>query len=253
MIKLRAIFYVTLLSIGLHASELPQHVRIILDQHTSELRELLYMKNLLRLRGVEKKYWLPGYIIKYDLERFSNAEKLRKVIQKYNLNLLDVPCKYVYQVCDKNKAPSNLNSIVIAEKIEGKSGLTATLNLQQTQQLYCAALHAPHYDLHSENYIVTPSGKIYIIDTDSVAMPPLYEIGILKVSWLLCGDGLYNDFSMRFKSSLHENKKFHFYNEEAAAWLQTILEQRRSQRNKTRVMMCAILYAGIILSNNLKY
>jgi hypothetical protein len=239
--NLCTIFYITLLSTGLRGSELPQDVRIILDQHSLELPELLKCRHA-------KKDWLPRYIMKCGIERVAHSEKLRQVIHNNKLYLLNVPRKYVYQICDKDKAPNNQNSIVVAEYIQGTPGINATLNLQQTQQLYCAAIHTPYYDMHCFNYIVT-NQTVHIIDTDSRAMPPLYERVLLKIHWLLLGDGLRSDPSTRFKNSLHENKTFHTYNNDAEAWLKTTLEQRERWPKITRNCCLGMIasLSGIII------
>jgi hypothetical protein len=236
MQRLHAISYITLLSISLRGSELPQNVRKILAQHTGELHQLL------QEQGVTRKDWLPGYLVKYGIERVPNAQKLRKTIQKHNLNLLDVPRKYIYQVYDKDKAPNNQNSIVVAEYIQGTPGIETTLNLQQTQQLYCAVDHTALYDLNYRNYIVANNQTVYIIDTDSIAMPPLYEIGIHKIVWLLSG---YEASTIHFKVLLCTNEILHTYNKDAEAWLRKTLERRGSQRKMALGVALVVLCAGI--------
>jgi hypothetical protein len=251
MIKLYATFYATLLSISLHASELPQNVRKVLDQHASkELYSLLTEWNKIKDdRGkVSKKNWLPKYLIKYGIERVPNAQKLRKTIEKHNLNLLDVPCKYVYQVCDQGKAPSNLNSIVIAQEIERKTETDLKINLQQAQQLYCAAINAPHFDMHGFNYIVSTDGKVYIIDTDVAAMPPSPEITELSLDWLSHGSRQTSDLRIndpsyrllldRWFSSITGGG--YMFNSHAGEWLFQAFKQRESSRLQKRARFHAL-------------
>ena len=156
------------------SGELPVHIRRILDKHDGELQELLIKWNKYPdLQGginVTSKEWLPGYFIKYDIERAINATRLKSFLQQKKLDLIDVPQKYVYQVFDKEAASTTKNSIVIAEQIEGSEGIGYRLSSKQASQLETVKKEAHHKDLYARNYIITKNDKIYIIDTDSLAM-----------------------------------------------------------------------------------
>jgi hypothetical protein len=266
-----AIFYITLLNIGLRGSELHHNVKATLAQHTSELRELLKEWQQPRLRGLlearaAQKDWLPGYIIKYDIARVANSQKLKSVIKQHKLNLLDVPRKYVYQVYDKAKAPNNQNSVVIAEEIRGTPGIGSFINLQQIKQLYHAALVGRHYDMHLKNYMVTQSRKIYIIDTDSEAMPSYLKVLRLTLDWILNGSRIYrtgipmnppiiNDPSEQFELatlSLYN----HHHDNEAYEWLRSTLQRREEWRKTIHnycmgFMVLASLSAGTFIGDRL--
>jgi hypothetical protein len=173
--------------IGLNGA-LPDHVKNVLDKHNSELRALLTeWQRSVGGRKIAIKSWLPRYVIKHGIERIPNAGKLRNIIQHYNLDLVSIPHKYVYQVFGGKRVRTNQNCVVIAEKIKGSG---RKLNLEQVKQLYCAAVNAPHYDLHDENYIVAHDGKVYIIDTDYAAMLSPHELPRLRMDWMCFGKGL---------------------------------------------------------------
>src|SRR5437868_4396136 len=84
------------------AYPVPEEIKIILDKHASTWQELLaqwHARHDERAgQNVMETPLLPGYFIKYGIERVSNAQRLKKVIDEHKLNLLSVAEKYLYHV-----------------------------------------------------------------------------------------------------------------------------------------------------------
>lgn len=162
------------------AATLPAQVKTLLDAHAKQLQILVktaHDQPHLRMgRHVHEMPWLPGYLIKYGVQRFYNAQKLKSIIRADKLGLISVATKYLYHVPGRPEKMSDKNYLVIVKKVVKDSEPSAygdqrqILNLEQVKQLCYVALRARHYDLHTSNYIVS-QGKLVIIDTDSGAMP----------------------------------------------------------------------------------
>lgn len=160
------------------AATLPAHVKALLDEHTNQLQILVktaHDQPHLRMGAhVHEMPWLPGYLIKYGVNRFYNAQKLKSIIRAHKLNLISVATKYLYHIPGRPEKMSDKNYLVIVKKVEKDTSPSGdprqVLNLEQVKQLCYVALYARHYDLHTSNYIVN-QGKLIIIDTDKGAMP----------------------------------------------------------------------------------
>jgi len=230
--------------LGMDSGSLPSEIKIVLNDHAVELQTLLneYSSRSSARMGanVSQKEWLPGYYIKYGIERVANAQKLKYVIDKYKLDLLSVPDKYLYHVPGRPEIESNENYLVIAKEVLGKQGRGQCINLQQVKQLCKIAVLAGHYDLHPANYVTTTDGKITIIDTDKQAMPPLNVIKLLKHDWLQYGNRIHNSGSISMdpkiindpfiKLELPMYSKYNNYSDEAYSYLDKHIKKREQLR-----------------------
>ena len=157
---------------------LPHDVKMKLDEHTGELEKKfgdgIYRKSVCRAE------WLPGYYIKYGANRVSNAQKLKKAIKDNNLHLMAVPEKYAY------------GNLTIAQEIPGeKDGIVRGLmSLEQAEQLFLLVKNGPYYDPSHLNHIISPDGKVYIIDTDDRAVPndSVDDQLVEKAHWFVYGN-----------------------------------------------------------------
>jgi len=159
---------------------LPASIKTILDNHTAQLEIILQtahdQPHLRKGRHVYEFPWLPGYLIKYGVERFYNAEKLKVIIRVHKLDLISVATKYLYHVPGRSEKIADKNYLVIVKKVmpdvyySPHADQRQILNLAQIKQLCTIALIGRHYDLHTANYIIS-QGKLVIIDTDRCAMP----------------------------------------------------------------------------------
>lgn len=129
----------SLCAFGMDTSSQSFQPQNILNEHVEELQSLLskYNSHSSARRGinVSTKPWLPGFFIKYGVERVINAERLKKVIEEHNLDLLSVPEKFLWHVPGRPAELTSENYLVIVNEVQGKNGKSICLNFQQVQQL----------------------------------------------------------------------------------------------------------------------
>jgi len=253
---------------ALYGARLPENIKSLLDMHKSELRELLVKWQEPRMRGIfgariAYKDWLRGYVIKHGITRVFNADKLRETIQRRKLHLIDVPHKYVYQVFGEEGDCTDQNSLVIAEEIVGRTGKGIGLDLEQTQQLWSAAMDASHYDMHCANYVVADNGKVYIIDTDDGAMPSQNKSFTLTLDWLFYGNRLHDGSGIRMnpekindpatKLELSLYSKWKNYNDDAYAWVSSMVQRRETLRKTIRNGFIVSGIVGVLSTANRLY
>lgn len=191
--------------------EMPKELRTTLDQHREELRQfakektklsnnsLFFPKKLgLTLgQGVTRFDWLPGYYVKYHINRANGANILKECIKNENLNVLAVPNKYLYPLYDETVPPHDKNCLVIAEKIEKNEN--QTLDASHINQLITLHKKTGFYDMHPGNLLISNDNKCYIIDTGGAFWNPWrnYIISSWFIDWFEEPYYLY---------SLHRNK-----------------------------------------------
>lgn len=145
----------------------------VLKSHAQEIG------NAVSRRKVNQFKWFPGYIIKRDCplkpgDRISGAEKLNKIMQEHQLDLLFVPKKQLYTFTYQNEFEKYINlNIIICQKIEGTC--SGTINYKQAQQLVSLINYSGYIDTHCNNIIHTPDSKIAIIDTEFSSFSPAYN------------------------------------------------------------------------------
>jgi hypothetical protein len=225
-----------------------QHILELLHTHKDELqlKHKIWLKNPNIRHGYHTYHpeWLPNYIIKYGVERTVNAQKVENTIHTLNLDLLAVPPKYIFRLYGDVEAPiSNLNSVVVSQFISGKYGDGSfIMDVEQTRQLAELAINVFHYDIHRQNLIKSGSdSKIYIIDTDHIAMPPQEKHEKLYTDWLengiriqninvntLINPEIINDPLTRMEISMYS--KVENYTEEARNYLKKLIYEREQYR-----------------------
>lgn len=223
--------------------ELPNDVKSILDGHINELKIFLgtCKEGYRSGYNVRQFPWLKNYFIKYEVDRVSNANKLRHIIKEHKLDLLTVPDKYLYHISGQPLEIVNGNYVVVAKKCQGRLGYGACINLEQVRQLYKVCKYTPYYAMVTNNYIILPNGKIAIIDTDNEAMPNSDEISHLHSHWLQNGDsalapggGIYTNPEIintpfcRFRIAMYS--KWNNYNGDAMTYLSNKLSKYENSR-----------------------
>lgn len=228
------------------ALTIPCAIQELLDGHTLELQDLLKEWNSrpdARMGwNVCTKEWLPGYYLKYGIERVAHAQKIKDLIETHALCMLAVPDKYIYHVPGLSSEVSNETCIVVARAATGKNGKGQCIGLEQVKQLCKLAELAHHYDLHPANLVTTLDGKIMIIDTDKQAMPSSDKIAELEQDWLLCGNRIHtsngicmmpeiiNDPLVKLELAMYSKHKN--YSDEAYAYLIALFKTRERERLK---------------------
>ena len=148
----------------------PPEVTMVLNEHKKEIKSLAKVQKdgLLWGSKASQPEWLPGYLIKYGVERPGNAQRLQEYINDRNLTEMRVPKKYFSHIPGRPFSLSDDNYMVIVPKAEGVHSDWDSLSPTQHQQLL--KIIDIHSDLHDKNFLVTPK-EVTIVDTDSRAMP----------------------------------------------------------------------------------
>lgn len=161
----------------------PNDIKAILNAHTEELQKMLAQYNSqwelhqYDTRGlfISQKPWLPGYYIKYGIERAINAEGLRRILKRQGLSeRVGVPDKYVYRVPGTREPLSSKNCLIIVRKIQELPNNYVTM--QESNFMEYTGSMTGHFNLHStNNYVktITTQGEVifWIINTDKFVMP----------------------------------------------------------------------------------
>lgn len=232
---------------------LPDDVKRLLDDHKNELLHQLHKWNMwpnykMGLNTYRPK-WLPNYIIKYGVDRVNNSNILRNKINELNLTELAVPLKYYYKFT--NDPTADYNTLVISQYIDGPCGKGSfPLTFEQTKQLICIANACHHYDIHRGN-LVLGDGKVYIIDTDSDAMPSFNKHIELQVDHILNGTYIHdNKHSICMtpkiindpltKMELSTYSKHQNYSPEAESYISFKLKEREEFRILLKKFLCGM-------------
>ena len=117
--------------------------------------------------GVWQFDWLPGYYIKYGLDRIRGVERIRQCIETHNLDLLTTPDKRVYHIKGRPTELSDLNYAIIIQAVE-ETKAPQPLSLEHVKQLCTLIKKADYIDMTSTNYIKMPNGKLCLIDTEGI-------------------------------------------------------------------------------------
>ncbi len=168
-------------NISLASYMVDQELEEILDDHVDELyKRLKKIHNGSRNHGVWKFEWLPGYYIKYGLERIIGMEKMKRCIKHHNLNLLTVPDKKIYHLKGNSKAISNKNYAVIIKAVDHSTD-PKPLTLEQVKQL-CTIIHETKYiSMTSTNFIRGTDGLLHLIDTEATFSSGAILRGFLRM------------------------------------------------------------------------
>ncbi len=161
----------------------PEHIKAVLDAHSHAI-----INSIDSMRVPRKKYndgvwqfdWLPGYYIKYGIERINGRKKIKKCIERYQLDLITVPQKWLYHIKGRPHTLSNDNYIVIAQEIIGESDLPP-LTINHMKQFSTIIEKTAYYDLRYSNYKRCKDGTICLIDTEGCFNKQKAAVGYLKL------------------------------------------------------------------------
>jgi len=182
--------------------------------------------------------WLPGYIVKYGVERVTNANILRGIIEKHKLTELAVPKKYIFKLF-AGPDITNDNSLVLSELIDGPCGRGVFLfNLEQTKQMVFLADKGNYYDFNRLNLVLSDKdNKVYIIDTDSLAMPSPSEVKLLRTKYIKNGKGYIHDLQNETNDPMSKIErgyysKWNSYTKDAGEYLRLVIHNREFIRKR---------------------
>lgn len=124
--------------------------------------------------------WLPGYMVKLNAEaRIAGGELLRRCIQDAGLNLLKIPRQTLYEIPQMYHKHSDVRTLCIAEKIEGKLGKDLPIYFPHAVQLLKLIEKTGIADLKWRNLVHCPGGEIALIDTETFIGNPIYALDSL--------------------------------------------------------------------------
>ncbi len=107
---------------------------------------------------------LPGYLIKYRIDRIKGMEAMQECIEKHHLDRLTVPRKFLYHIKGADWELTNSNYIVIAEKVDGKQAYT--FDDEEIRQICILLTETGYNDFVSENVFRLSNNKLCFIDTE---------------------------------------------------------------------------------------
>jgi len=130
-------------------------------QAPTDLQELLE-KNKHNISEAKQKFFIDGKVFykKDDFARIHNADRMRRCMDEYQLDCLDVASKYAFQ-CGSE---SFKEWVVIAKEVKSISN-EIQFTLKETQQLFILAETMGFRDWYS-NFCRDTEGKIVFFDTE---------------------------------------------------------------------------------------
>lgn len=150
-----------------------EELRAVLDAHCEEIETALtefnqrdVKKRKIKKHGVWKFPWLPGYFVKYNLDRIYGMERMLKCITKHNLDLIKLPDKRIYHIKNRPTTLSNDNYLVVIQGVEPETDL-GPITLKQVQQLGVLMKETGYVSMTKTNYIRGKNDIITMIDTES--------------------------------------------------------------------------------------
>ncbi len=154
------------------AHSVTSELETILDSHSNEL-EAMIGKCIKQKPGtkcetdyaVKEFSWLPGYFVKFGVDRLKNAESLRFFIEKHQLNLLMVPQKYYYHIQGRPYDLADSNYLIISKKVELDQN--SRINKEQMTQLALLVELHGSVDNHAGNMLPMKDGRVALVDTGS--------------------------------------------------------------------------------------
>ena len=175
-------FYKSPISVNiLYTMELPSNIRTILDKHLPDNGT----------SPVKIYNWLPGYVVKRDLTRITNANLLQEKINHLGLSLIKIPKKFAYK------------DFVISELIKGDSWFHSQklMTIPMLRELHKLIVEGrtKYYEMISKNWVITRDGYLYIIDTNGdKSIPSTIEQRMFyEASWFLLGDTIQGGYMNR--------------------------------------------------------
>jgi hypothetical protein len=150
-----------------------EDLKAILDDHSEEIEAALKefnqrdtKKRKIKKHGVWRFPWLPGYFIKYNLDRIYGMERMLKCIKRHNLDLIKLPDKRIYHIKNRPTTLSNDNYLVVIQGVEPETDL-GPITLKQVQQLGVLMKETGYVSMTKTNYIRGKNDVVTMIDTES--------------------------------------------------------------------------------------
>lgn len=187
---------------------LAPEIAAVLDAHAEEINAAIekatHTKKKMK-HAIWQFSWLPGYYVKFHVNRVMGREMLLDAIRKHKLRLLTVPDKYVYHIPGRPRELASYNYLVVEPELSVKKSWEP-FSLQEMQELCTLIKETGYADCNNGNFLrLTDTNQIVIVDTEMKNFSPKKYLGLLR---LVIGYSRYNintDFTQEaFKHLLDE-------------------------------------------------
>lgn len=108
-------------------------------------------------------YKSPYGYIKPDATRFEGKQILDQAIKETGTQLIKTPTKYFFIKKNPDNTLDRTRYAVVSTAIEGTE--PEKLSFNEIKQLFAVLVRAQYKDVEKDNFMKTPNGEIYIIDT----------------------------------------------------------------------------------------
>ncbi len=160
------------------------HLASILDKHSYKLERLLRKihRTERQKNGVWRFKWLPGYYVKYNVNRIIQKELLDSAIKDHALDLIHTPEKYFYHIKGRPTELHSLNYVVISKDVRARTrDQEKRLSLEHAQQMTKAIETSGHCSTYAQNYLILPDGRVSFIDTDGTFANEISYKGLIRL------------------------------------------------------------------------
>lgn len=162
----------------------------VLDKHAAELSQLVRKVHAtpMKKHGVWTFDWLPGYYVKYNIDRVRKRNILARSIEKHKLHHMHAPEKRLYHIKGRPHQLNSLNYVVVIKAVAGRKPQDRQpLDLSVVQQFVQLIEDTGHISTYKANYIIGEDGNISFIDTDGTFNKERSFVGLIR---LLARDNL---------------------------------------------------------------
>jgi hypothetical protein len=176
----------------------------ILDEHAAELSQLVRKVHAtpMKKHGVWTFDWLPGYYVKYNIDRVRKRNIVARSIEKHKLHHMHAPEKRLYHIKGRPHKLNSLNYVVIIEAVSGRKPKDKRrLDLPVVKQFVQLIEDTGHISTYGANYIIGDGGRISFIDTDGTFSKERSFVGLIR---LLARDNLEDYYTKDALAYIHE-------------------------------------------------
>lgn len=177
----------------------------ILDQHATELSQLVRKVHAtpMKKHGVWTFDWLPGYYVKYNIDRVRKRNILARSIEKHKLNYMRAPEKKLYHIKGRPHQLNSLNYLVVIKRVSGRKPQDKQpLDLSVVKQFVQLIEETGHISTYKANYIIGEDGSVSFIDTDGTFNKERSFVGLIR---LLSRDNLETYYTKDALAYIHES------------------------------------------------
>ena len=174
-------------------------IQATLDEHHEQITKKIknFKKSGNGKHGVWTFPWLPGYYVKYNLERIYGMALMNHAIKMRNLDLLTVPDKRIYHIKGSPDHVCNDNYLVVVKAVNGIK-TPKPLNLKQVRQMSTLIKKTGYLSLTVTNYIQLENDRLALIDTEGTYNSQMIPKGLFRFVQGGCNYADYEDDALAY-------------------------------------------------------